>query len=196
MTQYGFSTVIGALGPLEKSVETAYRTDTAFTDRNMRSLPDAITTKDAGGVVRAKSQVFYDDAGYGISGVYGLPTRTRSWHDVANDLYIETKAKYDAYGNVIESADGRGNVTQTEYSAAYSYAYPTKVTTPVPDSSGVNGSNTALTTQTAYDLTTGLPTSTTDANGQVTTISYADPVPGVLDPLLRAKFPATIPPEK
>ncbi len=45
----------------------------------------------------------------------------------------------------------------------------------------------ALTTQTAYDLTTGLPTSTTDANGQTTAISYADPITGVLDPLLRVR---------
>jgi RHS repeat-associated protein len=70
-----------------------------------------------------------------------------------------------------ESTDAKGNVTTTEYSSTYNYAFPTKVTTPIP-SDGVSGSNTAFITTMVYDFNTGLPVSTTDANGLESRIEY------------------------
>ncbi len=83
-------------------------------------------------------------------------------------LYLLTKIN-------ILSTDAKGNVSTTEYSALYNYAFPTKVTTPIADPTGVNGSNTAFTTEMTYDPTTGLPLTNKDANGQITTLQY-DPV--------------------
>ena len=60
----------------------------------------------------------------------------------------------------------------TDYSSTYAYAYPTSVTTPVPDSTGVHGSSTAFTTTATFDTVTGLPLTTTDANGLKTEITY------------------------
>jgi RHS repeat-associated protein len=71
------------------------------------------------------------------------------------------------------SWDGKGNLSQTEYSFTYDYAYPTKTISPIP---GGNGSTTALETTVVYDYNTGLPTSTTDANGQTSTMEYVDPL--------------------
>jgi hypothetical protein len=149
--QYGFTTTLGSLGSLQKSIETTYKTDQSFIDTNQRSKPDVITTNDASGNPAAKSQIFYDDSGYGISGVYGLPTRTRSWYDITNNYYIETKAKYDSYGNVTENTDGRGNVSTTTYDSTY-HAFPTSSASPVP-SDGTYGSNTAFTTSSTFDAT-------------------------------------------
>ncbi|OCL26003.1 hypothetical protein U472_08220 [Orenia metallireducens] len=41
--------------------------------------------------------------------------------------WIESSYSYDQYGNVIKAIDPKGNVTETEYSADYKYAYPTLV---------------------------------------------------------------------
>jgi RHS repeat-associated protein len=79
-------------------------------------------------------------------------------------------------GNLRYSWDGRNNVSETLYSSTYDYAYPTSVRSPVPDSTGVYGLNTELTTSTAYDYNTGLPTEATDANGQITELKYEDPL--------------------
>ena len=171
--QYGFSTTVGTLGSLEKSVETDYLSDSGYSGVNLRTLPTETRVKDASGNVKAKSQIFYDESGYG-SGYRGLPTTVKSWTDISGNVSVQTHSKYDGYGNVTESTDAKGNVTTVEYSSTYSYAYPTKVTTPVPDSSGTNGSSTAFETTTTYDSTTGLVLTTTDANGQTTTMEYDD----------------------
>jgi YD repeat-containing protein len=55
------------------------------------------------------------------------------------------------------------------------YAYPTSTTSAVPDS-GLYGSNSAFVTTTVYDFNTGRVMSTTDANAQVTSYDYTDPL--------------------
>jgi RHS repeat-associated protein len=173
--QYGFTTTLGSLGALQRSSETTYLSDVNYTAINLRSLPTQIQTKNSGGSVVAQTQVFYDESGYGSGGVRGQVTRSRSWSDIANNLYIDTRAKYDSYGNLVEATDARGNITSTAYDSTY-HAYPVSVTSPIPDPSGVNGSSTAFTTSTTYDTTTGLPLTATDANGQTSTMEYNDPL--------------------
>src|SRR5205085_6565789 len=56
------------------------------------------------------------------------------------------------------------------------YAYPTSTTSPAPDPTGNYGSQYGLTTSTKYDYQTGAVTLTTDANGQVTSFDYTDPL--------------------
>ena len=180
--EYGFTATLGALGPLQRQTQVThleYDTSISASIRNtysntkhILSLPSKTFIKNAAGTVVAKSEIKYDESGY--SSTYrGNVTRAKTWLDT-NNSWLESRAKYDSYGNVTETTDAKGNKTTTVYSSTYSYAYPTSVTTPVPDPSGVNGSNTAFTTSTVYDLTTGLPTSSTDANGQTTTMQYND----------------------
>ncbi len=52
------------------------------------------------------------------------------------------------------------------------HAFPIKVTSAVPDPTNTNGSNTAFETTATFNTTTGLPLTTTDANGLETRIEY------------------------
>ncbi|MEQ1607088.1 MAG: RHS repeat-associated core domain-containing protein [Pyrinomonadaceae bacterium] len=183
--------------------DMTYLYDVNYKSRNINGLVTQTQILDPANpsVVKARTQIFYDD----INGVLplveltstrwedpntyklGLVTKTKTWTDISTNQFIETNAQYDRMGNLRYAWDARGNLTQTVYSSAYDYAYPTSVITPVPDPSGLNGSATSFTTSTAYDFPTGLPTSTVDANNQTTTISYVDPVTLVPDPLMRVR---------
>ena len=185
--QYGYSATVGSLGSLEKSVETDYSTDSNYLARNMKSLPTETRVKDAAGNVKAKSQIAYDESTYPLisagtdtmwtdpSTTYrGNPTTSRSWTDVAANQYIETHAQFDNFGNARKAWDAKGNLSEVEFSSAYKYAYPTKTISTVPDPTGTNGSSTAFETTSVYDMNTGLVTSTTDTNGQTSTMEYND----------------------
>lgn len=82
--------------------------------------------------------------------------------------------------------DERGIQSQKAYADDYRHAYLTQTTSAVPDPSNDHGSNAAFTTSSAYDLVTGQVLTTTDANGQVTSFSYADDQE-VADPLSRLR---------
>jgi RHS repeat-associated protein len=143
---------------------------------NMVGMATSSVVKDGSGNIVSRSEMSYDESVYSPSIWHGNPTTSRVWdstkgnHDNSS-AYIATHAKFDTYGNLTESTDAKGNVSTTEYDATYNYAFPTKVTTPIP-SDGVSGSNTAFITTMVYDPTTGLPISTTDANGLETRIEY------------------------
>lgn len=164
--------------------EMDYLYDANYKARNINGLVTETRVEDASGNVKAKSQITYD----GLSllseptstrwenpntNYRGLVTKTRSWHDIANNLHIDTQAQYDLMGNLRYSWDGNGNISQVEYSSTYDHAYPTKTISPDPDGAGAI---TPLETTVIYDYNTGLPTSTTDANGQTTTMEYNDPL--------------------
>ncbi|MGB7202045.1 MAG: RHS repeat-associated core domain-containing protein [Pyrinomonadaceae bacterium] len=167
--------------------EMDYFYDPNYKARNINGLATETRIKDASGNVKAKSQISYDEVGtYPLltdvsstrwedpnSNYRGLVTTTRSWSDIANNLYVETRAQYDQLGNLRKSWDGKGNLSQVEYSSTYDHAYPTKTISPIP---GGNGSTTAFETTVIYDFNTGLPTSTTDVNGQTSTMEYVDPL--------------------
>ncbi|MDQ3748275.1 MAG: hypothetical protein M3367_04540 [Acidobacteriota bacterium] len=178
---YGFTTGLGSFGALEKQIETVFMEYdgainwTEYESRHLISLPTQTFVKNAAGTTLSKAEIKYDESDYGSGGYRGQPTTVRSWLDTTS-TWLEAHSKYDGYGNVIETTDAKGNKTTTEYSATYSYAYPTKVTTAVPDPSGVNGSNTAFITEATFDLTTGLPISTKDANNLETRMEYNDPL--------------------
>lgn len=170
-----------------RTQETDYLHDAGYDARHIIGMPSATRVKDKNGVIVAQSEIKYDEAGYPILGYgaatnwvdpqtnyRGNPTTTKSWTNVAADQFVETHAQYDNFGNPRKSWDAKGNFSTTDYSSTYAYAYPTSVTTPVPDASGANGSSQAFTTSSVYDFNTGLPTSATDANGQTSVIEYND----------------------
>lgn len=170
---------------LSTITEMDYLYDPSYKARNINGLVTETRVKDASGNLKAKSQIAYDTEALltDVSSTRwqnpntnyrGLVTSTKSWSDIAANQFVETRAQYDQLGNLRNSWDARNNLTQTTYSSTYDHAYPTSVTTPVPDTSGTHGSNAAFTTSTVYDFNTGLPTSTTDINGQTTTMEYND----------------------
>jgi RHS repeat-associated protein len=166
---------------------TSYLTgNSAYRSRNIVGLPTVVTVQNASGGTVAQTTVGYDEyslisygqiAGWSDPGtsVRGNMTTTNHWLDTSG-TYVPTHAQYDQAGSTVNSWDANGNLTQTAYSSANVYAYPTSVTTPVPDPTGAYGSTSSLVTTTAYDFTTGLVTSTTDANNQTTSLQYVDPL--------------------
>ena len=110
---------------------------------------------------------------------------------------METHAQYDGLGNVRNTRDANGNLSQVSYldsfcnngggcgTAGYvpnTFAFPTASKSPKPDPSGTYGSMYELTTSTVYDFYTGLAYSSTDANNQTTQFEY-ESQPGKLDRL-------------
>lgn len=114
----------------------------------------------------------------------GNVTTSGKWLDTTG-AYLLTHAQYDQCGNVRKTWDARDtgltNPSQVSYSDAFSdgvprntYAFPTSMTTAVPDSNGTYGSNVALTATSVYDFNTGKVFSTTDANAKTTSYDYSD----------------------
>lgn len=180
--------------------ETDYLYDPAYKARNIITLPvEKRILKGDGTTVVAKSRIAYDEPNYleaatitnaigwenPNTNLRGLPTTTKSWSDIAGNQFVEAHVKYDQFGNVIKSWDAKGNVSQIEYDATH-HAYPTRTISPTPGN-GTNGSSQTFEATATFDPMTGLPLSATDANGQTTVMSYADPVTGATDPLLRLR---------
>lgn len=168
--------------------EIDYLYDANYKARNITGVVTETRIMDAGGNVKAKSQIAYDEiTNYPLltdvsstrwedpnTNYRGSVTTTRSWSDIANNLFVETHAQYDRLGNMRKSWDAIGNLSQIEYSSVYDHAYPTKTISAVPDSSGANGSDAAFESSVTYDYNTGLPLTSTDANGQTTPMEYDD----------------------
>jgi YD repeat-containing protein len=119
----------------------------------------------------------YDGQAYGVAPTAGSVTTKQVWVDV-EAKWITTSVTYDLYGNVATTTDGRGKITQYSFADA-THALPTSVSVDPQ-----NGTATQTTT-TAYDYYTGLVTSQTDANGQVSTINYTNQLLGTIDPFGR-----------
>jgi RHS repeat-associated protein len=190
--QSGASSSIPA-GTLERTTETTYLvndtaiasgTRTAYRNRQLIALPTSSRIKNSAGTIIAQSSISYDEAAYplisigAVTGwtdpattVRGNVTTTGSWLDTTG-TYLQTHAQYDQCGNLLNAWDARGNLTQTQYSSTYAYAYPTSIISATPGSP--YGSTTPLVTSSAYDFSTGLVTSTTDANNQTTSYAYND----------------------
>jgi RHS repeat-associated protein len=165
---------------------------------HLRDLPYQTFVYDGNGTQRAKTTFEYDNytpepqgqpqnhaALTDRPGITGLdPAYTVSYTTRGNvtksSAWISTGGTADAYhqydiaGNTVKTIDPLGNATTADYSSTFQFAYPTKVTSPIPDLNGITGSSTSLITLTDYDPSTGKVVSETDANSQITTASYND----------------------
>lgn len=188
-------------GDVASVTEADFLYDSNYKTRNIVGLVTENRVKDGAGSIKAKTQVSYDESGYDLSSSgtmptvaanswidltgtsqlgttlgskHGLPTSVKSYYDITNGYYIETRAFYDQFGNARKARDGRGSDTETLYDDDYAFAYPTSVTTAAPDSNGTFGSSTGFITSTTYDYNTGLPLAITTPNGAVTKMEYND----------------------
>ena len=173
----------------------------AVAGAHLRSLPVAsrvysVNPSNGAETLAAQSTITYDEPGYvappypSVTGwidpgiARGNVTTTGTWLDTTG-AYLLTHAQYDQCGNVRKAWDARDtgltNPSQVSYFDAFSdgvprntYAFPTSMTTAVPDPNGTYGSNVALTTTSVYDFNTGKVASTTDANAKTTSYDYSD----------------------
>ena len=122
-------------------------------------------------------QLSYDNQAYGAAPTIGNLTSKKVWVNLESK-WITTSNTYGLYGNLATSIDGRGKVTQYFYDDA-THALPNRV---VVDPQNSTGTQTATI---AYDYSTGVVTSQTDVNGQVSTIDYTNQLLGTVDPFGR-----------
>lgn len=155
----------------------------------LRSLPQEqrVYSVSAGGgqTLAAKTHFYYDQFALaqrpGIVGLNPVATAARGnltstsrWLDTSG-AWITTTLKYDVAGSVVESTDGRGNTSLVSYASSFdTYAFPTSMSTPVPDPTGQSGSSSRLVSQYNFDFSSGLLKTITDPNLQITTASYND----------------------
>ncbi|HEX8140050.1 MAG TPA: hypothetical protein VF544_20985, partial [Pyrinomonadaceae bacterium] len=155
----------------------------AYRARNLIALPTSkiVHQGELNGAIAARTEMSYDEDTLlpctettrvdPNTPVRGNATSTSSLADISANRFITTRAQYDECGNVRITRDGKGKRTEIQYSTAFGSAYPTH-TSADPDGDG--GPAQPLTTDTAYDFSSGLVTSTTDANGQLTAYEYND----------------------
>jgi hypothetical protein len=172
----------------DTTIDPVIRAD--YRNRHLLSLPTSTRIKNGTGTIVSQTYTNYDEsASYplltyeGVINAWidpatnrrGLPTTSGVWLNTTGS-YLQTHAQYDQFGNVRNTWDAKGNQCQITYSSLYHYAYPTASYTAVPDPSGQHGSTSAFSTFTTYDTNTGLVLSTTEPNGQTTTMVYGDPM--------------------
>jgi len=185
----------GSPGALKRHIHTSYKTDTAYVSStsgaHIRNLPISAYVQDGAGNTVAQSMMAYDEYGLqtypSVTGwndpgttARGNLTSASSWVNTSNS-WLTSHVYYDQVGNPIQHTDARGINSYLGYTDNFSdgigrntYAFPTSTTSAVPDPNGGYGSNTALTSSSSYDYSTGKVTSTTDPNGQTTTVQYND----------------------
>lgn len=185
---------------LASVTETDYLYEANYKARGITSLPIETRVMNPANPteVLARSQILYDEQSeyysmtdYGSTVGYIAPTGPyshlrgnattfRTWFAEEN-RWIETHTQYDNFGNMRkawDSSDDQNRFVETEYSPDYYYAYPTqKITKGAGD--GIHGTTEDSAVSAIYDFWTGLITSATNANGQVTSTEY--------DNLLRPK---------
>ena len=169
------------IGALARKSETTFRNDAVYRDQNILGLASATLLRNDREDVVSQTEIRYDECPiYCAIGNRGLATSVRTWDSNKGeasdpDAYLVSHSKFDQYGNRIEATDAKGRTTITIYDSAYQ-AFPVQFITPVPDPTGQHGSNTAFTSRTTYDYTTGLMLTSVDANDQVTRFEYNDPL--------------------
>jgi RHS repeat-associated protein len=188
-----FTTDNSVSSPELRRTETNYVTSSSYINRHLLQLPTNVKVFASGSSSPASLVEYaYDD--YGSAHAYLTGRSSLVMHDAAFDPFggsydsttdargnvtsvttytdaatpsgsITHATKYDIAGNVTSAQVDCCQLKTIDYSSDYKYAYPTSVTSGSP--SGLH-----LTTSATYDLHTGLPATSTDENGQVTTNYY------------------------
>ena len=175
---------------IARESQSVYLDDPGYRSRNILGLRTFQFIKDSGQNVVAKTEWVYDEATYTAdsypdlanvtyytdpnTSIRGNITTVKRWVNINQDIHLDTHTTYDQAGNPVAFMNERLNESHMEFSSAYKRGYLTSTTTAVPDQTGGHASATAFTKTSSYDFTSGLITSATDENGQMSTFSYKD----------------------
>ncbi len=184
-TDYDYG--IGAHGNALRTTNTSYAWQSpnpnysSYLTNNLLILPYSVQIQDGGGTQRAYTYYGYDETSLQSSGIAeqkisgesypgnqtsvhrwlnGSTTGTTLCNAVTNGYLLSTKAYYDT-GEVPTSTDPCGHQTKYQYSSSYYGAFVTTATNAL-------NQNTIY----GYDFNTGVVTSITDSNSQITTKNY------------------------
>ena len=167
----------GYTGTLARETKTTY---TTYSTQHILDRPSQVLVYNGSSQLIARTDIAYDsysggftsitttnhDANYGSSFTSrgNITSATRYTNASAGTGATTRSLTYDTTGNVLTAQVDCCQLEQWNYNSTTVYAYPSSVTT------GATG--TQLTTSATYDLGTGLITSSTDPNNQVTHFNY------------------------
>ena len=145
----------------------------AYQKRRLGTLPVIIgkpqeVTVGSLTTVKSATRFSYDGFLYGVAPTLGNLTRVSAFNDVSS-RWIDTLTGYDSHGNVASQTDANNNQTQITYGSinGYSSLYPTQTIT-------AYGSSVARIMTAAYDLYTGLVTTATDVDNNLSVATEYD----------------------
>ena len=190
--EYDYGT--NAPGSLLRQTKTSYlwQNNSNYLQFNFLNLPSTVTIYDGANNQKALTSYAYDAGSRSSSGVttqrdtapinapyFGNPTSVSRWengsttqttncpYSVSNANIVSNTVFYDT-GMPLTSNDACGHITTYSYSSTFSGAYVTQ--TQYPDTNSPNLAHHIISGN--YDLNTGLLTSFTDQNSNVTTYAY------------------------
>jgi RHS repeat-associated protein len=152
----------------------------------LRSLVSATETQDSSGAPRSRSEVAYDFINYdGGNTKGGNPTLTQTWDSFKNGQArpysnpltatnsISSSSTYNQYGMPLTTTDANGVVTQITYGNVVG---PTGTVTDLYPTQTVSAfqTSTARTSSSVYDFYTGLVTTATDVDNNVSVVTEYD----------------------
>lgn len=170
---------------------------TTYTDGNsyhlkagprMLNLEQSIEVLDGANNPRSRSEMTYDFTSYSTNTKGGNLTSTKTWDStkgngtldtevngskLLSSNFISTGTTYNAYGMPLTSTDANGNVTQITYgnvitpTGTVSDLYPTHTV-------AAYGTSVARTSSAVYDFHSGLATSSTDVDNNLTNTTEYD----------------------
>jgi RHS repeat-associated protein len=180
----------GISGDLKRITKTAYYNDTpdasstTYTDEQsyhlttsprLLRLPSSVEIQDVNQTPKSRSEFTYDYTSYSSNTKAGNVILTRAWDSTMNTVTnpltdsnsIKTQATYNDYGMPLTTTDANNIVTQITYgnvagpSGNVTNLYPTQTV-------AAYGTGLARTSSAVYDFWTGVVTSTTDEDNDVT----------------------------
>jgi RHS repeat-associated protein len=179
--EYDYGTTSGQVGPLLKQTNTSYAWQSpnpnysTYLSNNLMNLVYSSQITD-GASQKAYTQYGYDETATIASGMgaaqnldtsvwtgtlRGNQTSVNRWLNLPTVQTVTSKTTYYDTGMPSVAKDPLLNPTTYQYSITFQDAYVTEVTNALTQNTYHN-----------YDLNTGLLTSTTDPNGQITSDSY------------------------
>ncbi|HXO00272.1 MAG TPA: RHS repeat-associated core domain-containing protein [Candidatus Acidoferrales bacterium] len=173
VTEQEYDWGAGAHGAMLRQTNTSYlwQTNSSYASAGLLDLPSSVVVENAAGTRVAETDYTYDEPTYltasnittnhvaPLEGVRGNLSTVSKWLSTGSPVVSHTNW-YDT-GEPYQKIDPKGNKTTYAYSGTYAGAYPTTIT---------NALNQVTTN--VYDASTGLLTSTTDPNGQVSSFAY------------------------
>jgi RHS repeat-associated protein len=156
---------------------SGYSSTVSYQRRTLSPSPVILGALQQTTVGAAATQLSYDSQTYGTAPTKGNLTKSSAWDNVGSQ-WLDSLTGYDSYGNVTSKTDPKGNVTNIYY-ADSTHAMPTSTAVDPGNGTGTQ------TTSATYDFYTGLPLTSTDVNGNVSSTSYTNNSLGTVDPFGR-----------
>jgi RHS repeat-associated protein len=173
VTEQDYDWGAGTHGAMLRQTNTSYlwQTNSSYLTAGLLDLPSSVVVENAAGTRVAETDYTYDEPTYltasgittshvtPIEGVRGNLSTVSKWLNTGAAVVSHTNW-YDT-GEPYQRIDPKGNHITYAYSSTYAGAYPTTITNALGQ----------ITTN-VYDFNTGVLTSTTDPNSQVSSFAY------------------------